>query len=222
MDVLAMLNDRLTFIERFNATASEPFETTKRRIEAGEEPYVPRHAPGDCDGLEYEGEWGEADEGLRVLGQCSLGLVAKALQDYLREFVTRQAGVRREELPSVLKGYNGRGWFDKYQGFLKDRTKFKWANCPVTRDGIEQVILTRNDITHDAMIEGSWPTQSEDHFHRYPLSRFAEDMERAVLTADSADPEFPFSLNVTRDALAEAIKDVRQFCSFVEALRTKW
>jgi hypothetical protein len=223
MDIMAMLNGRLRFIERFYGAASEPFETTKRKIEASEEPFVPRYAPGDYDGFEYEGEWGEADEGLRVLGQCSLGLVAKALQDYLREFVAREASVRREKLATVLKTYRKKdGWFNEYCRFLEDRTKFSWKSCPVAHDRVEQIILSRNDITHGSVIENAWPIQSEDHFPRCRLPRFADEMEKAVVTADGAVPEFPFTLNVTRDGLAGAIEDVRKFSAFVEEQRTQW
>ena len=36
-------------IERFYNAAAEPFETTLRKIEAGEEPFAPRRAPEDYD-----------------------------------------------------------------------------------------------------------------------------------------------------------------------------
>ncbi len=84
MDILVMLDRQLTFIKRFYNMAAEPFESVLRKIEAHEDPYVLRGDPEDYDGPEYQAEWGEADDSLRILGQCALGLVPKALQDYLR------------------------------------------------------------------------------------------------------------------------------------------
>ncbi len=149
MDILGMLEDRLGFIGRFYAVAAEPFETAKQKIEAEEEPFVPQYEPGDYDGPAYESEWQEADHSVRVLGQCCLSLVQKALHDYLREFIVREAGVRRDELGSVLKPYKGDGWFERYRAFLEERTQFNWAACPVARERIEQINLCRNDLTHE-------------------------------------------------------------------------
>src|SRR5579862_210218 len=68
-------------IERFYNAAAEPFETTLRKIEAGEEPFAPRRAPEDYDAPEYEYKGSEAYKCLGVLGNCSLGLTHKALHD---------------------------------------------------------------------------------------------------------------------------------------------
>src|ERR1035438_841525 len=92
MDILAILEDHLGFIDRFYNAAAEPFETALRKIDAGEEPFVPKYAPGDHDGPEYLPEWMEADECLSVVGSSSLGLLQKALHDYLLEFVEREVG----------------------------------------------------------------------------------------------------------------------------------
>src|ERR1035438_8890724 len=89
---LDSLKAHLGFIERFYNSAAKPFESRMRNIKAGEEPFVPQRAPGDDDGTEYLAEWSDAYEGLAVLGSCSLGLLEKALHDYLREFVGAQGG----------------------------------------------------------------------------------------------------------------------------------
>ena len=144
MDILAILEDHIGFIERFYNAAAEPFETTLRKIEAGEEPFVPQYAPGDHDGPEYLAEWMEADACLRVVGSSSLGLLQKALRDYLREFVEREGG------PGPKK--SGESWFDHHCRFLEENTLFCWANSPVPRGQIEQINLSRNDFAHDSIL----------------------------------------------------------------------
>ena len=219
MDLLAILSDHLDFILRFYTNAAEPFETLKRKIEAEEEPFVPHHEPGDNDGYEYQDEWNEADAGLRVLGYCSLGLVQKALQDYLRAFIMREAGVTIEGLKLTLKQYEGQGWFKKYCLFLEAQTPFKWAASPIGFDRIEQINLCRNDVAHDPNIDSTRPSQSENHFRKYPVSRFSDEFQMAT---EDGMPEVPLWLSVTRKRLTEATKDVRDFCAFVEAQRTRW
>ena len=231
-DFLAILEDHLGFIERFYDGAVQPFETTMRKIEAGEEPFLPKCEPEDYYGPKYETEWNEADECKRVIGSCTLGLLAKALNDYLREFVMREVNNQR----SRLEQYKG-NWFEKYCAFLTQETAFKWLNCPVARNQIEQINLSRNDFAHDPELGGTFPVQTDTHFRKYPVSAFADELSlgvaldaAALFTLTDASttrkhcngPAFPVQLRITRENLMPHVEYVRQFCTFVEAQRTKW
>jgi hypothetical protein len=208
MDFLAILQDHLDFIERFYAAASEPFQTTLRKIEAGEEPFIPD--PESKDYPPFELEWREAYQCLGVLGNCGLGLLEKALHDYLREFVRREGG------PGPKR--QGESWFDLHCRFLVENTPFRWENSPVSIDRIEQINLARNDISHGFAIDNVRPKQSERHFRRYPISRFADEWEVQVFSKeDGMESEFPLTINITREKLAAAVDDARQFSKFVEA-----
>jgi hypothetical protein len=214
MDFLAFLNGRLDFIQRFYDQAAAAFREIKRKIDAGEEPFFPRHPPADQGEPEYLTEWIDADDSLRVLGQCSLNLVAKAIQDYLREFITREVGKSR------LAKLKGQGWFEKYENFLVDALGFRWDRSPVDRGLIEQLNLSRNDGTHDPVIETTWPKQNEAHFRKYPTSFFADEMEQAALAPEAGStPDFPSSIHVTSEKLVAAISSARAFCTFVETHR---
>jgi hypothetical protein len=134
--------------------------------------------------------------------------------DHLREFVEREVG------PGPKK--SGKSWFDQHCRFLEENTPFCWANSPVPRDHIEQINLSRNDFVHHSMIGSTWTCQSEKHFRKYPVSAFADKLHLAAMTGEGSKPEFPVPLKVTRENLAAHIHYVRQFCTFVEAQRTKW
>jgi hypothetical protein len=224
VDYLAILEDHLGFIERFYNAAAEPFETTLRKIGEGEEPFVQTCAPEDYDGPEYLAEGMEADKCIGVVGNCSLGLLEKALHDYLREFIMREAEVAKSEVLSpILNQYKGNGWFARYCDFLKTKTEFEWSRSPVAFERIEQINLSRNDIYHhDEMIDTTQPRQSHKHFEKYPVSRFAPEWEIEAFSGQEDKPQFPLTIAVTREKLSAAIVDVRQFCTFVEAQRTKW
>jgi hypothetical protein len=216
MDYLAFLERRLNFISEFYFKASEPFRLTKQKIDKGEEPFNPQDGPEDGDGEpEYLSEWIEADDGLRVLGQCTLNLVAKAIQDYLREFIMREAGTRKPQL-------SGNGWFQRYENFLIKNTPFSWEKCPVKRELIEQINLCRNDGTHDPDISTTWPKQTDEHLEKYPQSFFGDEMEAHFLRSEGGMPAFPLSIHVTAEKLAAAIDASREFCRYVEGCRTRW
>jgi hypothetical protein len=213
VDYLAILEGHSGFIEHFYNAAAEPFETILRKIQFNEEPFVPRYPPGDYDGYEYQAKYNEAHDCLSVLGNCSLGLLEKALHDYLRAFVEREGG------PGPRKPKES--WFDRHCRFLEENTPFCWTNSPVSRDQIEQINLSRNDILHDPMIDRTQPPQSEEHFRKYPVSRFAEEWQIEAMSGEEDKPQFPLTLDITREKLTGAIADVWQFCKFVEAQRTK-
>lgn len=219
MDILALLEDHLGFIERFYNVAAEPFETTKRKIDAEEEPFVPRRAPEDYDEPEYLTEWQDADDSLLVLGYCALGLVAKALQNYLRVFIMHEAEVSTmEDFSLVINQSKGKGWFKKYCFFLEQHTRFEWARSPVPLDRIEQINLSRDDVTHDPHIYSATAHRTEAHFRKHPIPLFADELEVAMLAGEDGPP---LIIKVTRQNLATVIEDVRRFCRFVESERTK-
>ena len=95
------LNGRLGFIGRFYLKGVQPFETTQRKIVREKEAYLSRgnDAPGFIDE-----DWNDATKCVQVLGQCCLGLLEKALHDYLRKFVDGTAAAARR---SLAIGSNG-------------------------------------------------------------------------------------------------------------------
>src|ERR1035437_125450 len=202
------LNGRLGFIGRFYLKAVGPFETTQREIVRKQETYLSRG--NDTPGSFIDGDWTESTKCVQVLGQCCLGLLEKALRDYLRKFVEREGSNKK------VTG----NWFKFYCDFLTQNTPFEWARSPVTYDQIEQINLSRNDCSHDPDIDTKQPAQSHKHFEKYPRSRFSDKLERAIRTAmDGKEPDYPISLRVTKQGLFSALADVERFCEFVETQR---
>lgn len=211
MDYLAIVSDHLNFIERFFETTASPLEARKEQIEKGEAPFDPKGAPEDYDGPEYELEWQEADEFIRVLGQSALALLEKALHDYLRDFSVREGW----DKASLDKG----NWFKNYCAALETKTAFNWTKSPVSYKHLEQINLSRNDFTHDSILGRIRSRQTEKHFAKYPDSAFADESEVAYFAASGEENDEPWSLNVTREALLRHIGYVREFCTFVDGHR---
>ena len=209
MDALADLNARLTFVRWFYCTAARPFVGLQREC-------VPRSELCDDDPPDDSSKWEQATKGLEVLGQCSLFLVAKAVVDYLRQFIRLEDG----SMPPL----QGESQFEKLENSLLTRTTFRWDACPVERGRIEQIILCRNDFTHHPDIDSPQPQQTPGHFRKHPSSPYRDALEKSVLmaVAELKGEQFrdsPGSLTVTRQGLLGAISDVRQFCAFVARQR---
>lgn len=155
------------------------------------------------------------ERALRYSANVCLSLVAKAIQDYLREFVQSKA-------PGTGPRKAKESWFDYYCRCLERTTTFRWADSPISRDQIEQINLCRNDFMHDPGIDSGQPKKSETHFDKHPLSRFDDRLERAVEIAiaqangEVSPPSAPGSLTVSRQELFSAVADARQFCAFIE------
>jgi len=62
VDVGFFLKDRIAFIRQFYDAASLPFVERKRKIDAGEDPFVPPYS--EDDEPPFLSEWIEADESL--------------------------------------------------------------------------------------------------------------------------------------------------------------
>ena len=207
MVILTALQNQLAFIEWFYTTAAQPFFTFfLERMKGPEQQDV---TPDDV-----REKW---QKGLNVLGHSSLGLVSKAIQDYLCHFILREVVNKPNEL-------KGKSTFEKYENFLLTKTKFRWEECPIERNRIEQIHLCRNDFIHDPSIDGRQPKQDKRHFEKHPGSRFIASWEQVMVetitVGTGKKPDHQFSLRVTGDELIRVIGDAGRFCEFVDSRRT--
>src|SRR6516165_6807841 len=107
MEVLWFLKERTHFIRWFYATATEPFETIIRKIEAEEAPYVLEcpYDEIDIDEPPFFSEWQEADTGLQMVGHTCISMLSEALRLYFETWEaelgsngrrTRRSGASRK------------------------------------------------------------------------------------------------------------------------------
>ena len=210
MDILAGLRDKLRFIERFYAKASEPFRETMRKIDVEEEPYVP--PPYDPDTGDEEPyfltEWQDADESLNLIGQAALNLVQAALREYLNWFLK----LSRVELTA-----KGAHWLERYKNQFLETFGIDWNQGPVSFAELEEIVLARNDVEHSGTAFGMTKSQSKKHQERFPLGLFVHEIDRQI--AASSEHEWSGRIYITHDSLVEAIRRVERFCEFLDERR---
>ena len=112
MDVRFFLTKRIAFIRQLYAVASAPYVERKRKIETGEEPFVPPYSGGSEP--PFLEEWLEADESLHVLAYSCISMLAASLHLYLKAWeremwtpcrrVTQEVGIQEKRLAKRLYG----------------------------------------------------------------------------------------------------------------------
>jgi len=211
MDILAGLRDKLRFIERHYAAASEPFRETRRKIEAGEDPFEP---PSFDPETAYDSEppfleqWQEATESLNIEGQAALKLVQGALREYLVSFIDL-CGV-----PLTAKGDN---WIERYKKHFLESYGIDWNLSPIPLSELEEINLARNDVEHSGGPFDMTRRQSKEHARRFPSGLFVNEMDKQLFQRPGES--WPLRIEVTDDGLREAIRRVETFCEFLDVQR---
>jgi hypothetical protein len=201
------LNKRLEIIRYFYLEAAKPFISTAKKLL--------EHSPdGEAFRELREEQWEKAYKCLEILGQCSLGLLKKALHDYLRAVVIADGGPG----PKLSKTET---WLDHYCRFLQENTSFSWTPATTAlRDRMEQIILARNDFEHGPVTDSDQTELTEFHLKKQPESRFIDQLNKEIGLAtaqlEGKAPDFPALLSVPRNHLFEAIGDVQRFCQLIE------
>lgn len=212
MDILAGLKDKLRFIERHYAAASDQFRETKRKIEDGEEPFEP--PPFDPEtATDFEPpfleRWQEADESLNIEGQAALKLVHSAFHDYL-VWLAKLGG---DKLTAT-----GKSWLERYKKHFLDTYGIDFEQGPIPLNELEEVNLARNDTEHSSEPFGMTRRQSVEHQLRFPTGLFVDEIDKQL--AQSSDGGgWPGRINVTADGLKEAIRRVETFCEWLDSQR---
>jgi hypothetical protein len=210
LDILAGLKDKLRFIERHYAAASDPFRETKRKIADSEAPFEPPSFDPDTDtdlDPPFLEEWLEADESLNIEGQAALKLVRNAFHDYLVWFV---------KLGGVELTTKGKNWLERYRKHFHDTYGIDFEQGPVPLDELEEVNLARNDAEHSSDPFGMTRRQSGEHQLRFPTGLFVDEIDKRL--AQRGDTR-PGRINVTNNGLKEAIRRVETFCEWLDSQR---
>ncbi|SRR6266498_46458 len=229
MDVHFFLKMRTQFIRRFYDDAAFPFTERKRKIEAGEEPFVPPYSEdGDPP---FEIEWIDADESLDVLGQACISMLAATLQLYFKEWVDEIHGrfgndqLARFGIGRPDKAAFKEGWISRYRAFFQDKLRIDWTGVPSNLGILEEIVLTRNRAQHPERITSFRIDQSQRDAMKYPRSFFADDLELKVFGDTTEVPSEwvrPWRLNVTREKLFAAVDEVERFCAWLEQHLLAW
>ncbi len=214
MDVGFFLKERIAFIRQLYDAASLPFIERKRKIEAGEEPFVP---PYSEDGEPpFIVEWIEADESLQVLGYSCISMLAAAFHLHLKTWEAELNTPVGDSFRSEFK----MGWLNGYKAYFAARFGIRFDKAPVDLSILEEVVLARNRIQHPDNIVSPKTKWSSTDLEKLPRAFFVDERERGLLSgADETETSwlFPPTVHITQEKLMAAFGEVEKFSAWLGA-----
>lgn len=214
MDIRYFLERRLAFIEQYYTAAATPFLERKRKIEAGEEPFVPPYSE-DAEPPHLE-EWLEADESLQILGQTCISMLSASFHLY---FTTWQHHLGVPVAPSLKPVFKKRGWFNGYKSYLSANFGVEFGNSGCNLQLLEELVLARNRVQHPESISSRSTNYSDDDLKKLPSPFFVSEREVELMVgAEDGERRWlvPPTINVTEEKLRAAIAEVRRFSEWLE------
>jgi hypothetical protein len=208
MELDHFLNQRLKFVQFFYSNTVAAFEEIVRKINAGEPPYIDERPFEDCDEPAFLEEWSDAQDAMNVAGVACLDILQSTLHVFLDEYMCEIGG---KHLVPRMKEMGRKSWFRNYEAFFDESLGIKWANSGVDLNLIEQVILARNDFTHNPDLLSVHSFQTDFHSTKHPDSAFTRRDWPAFFKGKV--------LYVSAEDLARAIEAVRQFAEYLESER---
>jgi len=214
VDVGYFLRDRIAFIRQFFDAASLQFLEKKRKIEAGEDPFVPPYSEdGEPPFLD---EWIEADESLQVLGYACISMLAAALHLYLKTWETELGMPVGDSFKPEFK----KGWLNGYKAYFAARFGIDFAKAPADLAMLEEIVLARNRIQHPNDIVTPRTSYLPADLEKLPRAFFVNETERGLFS-DAEETEkswlFPPSVHITEEKLVTAVVEVEKFNTWLES-----
>jgi hypothetical protein len=208
VDLLYFVNERLKFIRYFHESTVSALEETKRKIEAGEPPYVDTRCGEDANEPGFLEEWENADTAVNITGATCLELLQSTLHSFLHEYMATIGGAH---LIPRLGEMKKKSWFGNYRELFRQILQIDWDASGADISLMEQMILTRNDFTHNLALTTLNAYQTEAHSKKYPDTAFADPRFKKLM--------FRVPLIVPKEKLDQAIGAVYRLCEYLEDQR---
>jgi len=221
MDVAYFLRSRIAFIRQFYDAASVPFAESKRKIEAGEPPFVPPNS--EDEEPPFLDEWTDADDSLCILGYACVSMLATAFHLLLKEWET-QLGVPVDD--SLRPLFKKEGWLKGYAAHFNRVAGIHFGEAPAELSLLEEIVLARNRIQHPESITRQRTVYSSSDMSKLRRAFFVDERDLALIDEfEQSGPSwlFPPTLKVTSEKLTGAITEVETFAAwFDEQVTAHW
>lgn len=127
---------------------------------------------------------------------------------FLHQYMREIGGAHLIPHPREMK----RGsWFGNYRELFRRLLDIEWEKSGADIQFLEQVILTRNDFSHNLELGSLTAYQTDEHSKKYPESAFADPRWKRLFARKP--------LIVPKDRVDQAIEVVHRLCEYLEELR---
>jgi len=214
MNLPYFLRQRTDIIRLFYDKGRVPFEQLKRDIEDEVRPWEPPPFNPDYDTGEppFVEEWMQAEQTRELVGMLAVSLLSDTLKLYFNE-LEKEIGFEFNDTKTRQTLFK-QGFVEAYRQILEHVTGNEFVTCQVRFDVIEQVVLARNDFSHN------------DNFLSMQTRHNAKTLEKhrnpffvaPPVSGDEMPAEWRFmEIEVSRENLMAAIDEVEKLADWVQS-----
>jgi hypothetical protein len=214
VDIRHFLDQRLAFINQLYVNSAAPFIECIRKIEAGEEPFVPPYSEDPEPA--FLSEWREADESLQVLGRSCISMLSSSFHLYFKT-LEKQLGVPVNDSYKSL--FKKQGWFNGYRAYFLRHFNVKFEDSLCNLVLLEELVLARNRVQHPDSISTHSSHYSKDDLKKLPKLFFISDHEYELFgKTEAGELEWlmPPTIHVTSEKFLTAVSEVARFAEWIE------
>jgi hypothetical protein len=213
MDAVHFLKNRTNFIRFYYDAAATPFDEIKHAIDNKLPPF---DSPPYSEDPEppFLDEWIDAGTGVQVLGLSCVSLLSDTLKLYFQAIQHRVIGFSFADEKAAFKC----GFIDAYLAALGEILETDWSDCPADLAVIEQIVLARNRGQHGGDLRCFDVSHDNKMLEKHPNPFFASEEEWKRWSADGKclSTFLMPAIDVTRDKLFAALKEVESLADFIE------
>jgi len=211
MDIKYFFNKKLEVLREFYATGKVPFDQVLEDAEAEYEQWSHGFAGEDEDPsppVEVMDRYEKGNACKSLLGQACLSALQQTLKECLNDYIKDRGRWREAEklVAKLKKEKQDGGWMEQYRIIFRDLLGCDWDKAPVPFSILEEIVLARNAIQHEAhtISFGRW--RDRRYKSKYPVSLFADEL-------------FPELISVTEDNLRLAMDSIERFVEWPITIR---
>jgi hypothetical protein len=213
MDVNFFLKERTNFICQLYRVTSAPYIERIQKIQNKEKPFVPL-----CEIDQYNGEppfqkeFNEAVESLDTLRLMYISMLSSALHESLKTW-TKITG---KPLDPQLhpRPYEKKGWFWNYGSHFKHYFNIDFTKAPIDLKIIEEIVLARNNIEHQASIASRPKYGVKDYEYLQSLS-YIDEFSAHLTQELGFCTIFSPSVYITEEQLLTALSTIDKFSEWL-------
>lgn len=210
---------KLVSFRQFYDETTGVFVEVKRKIEAEEEPYVPRGDPESYSEPPFLTEWIEADEKLRLQRQLCLSVLQRTLVEFMNSVIARHPHFPKNKP-------DDRNWFKTYQRWFLDELRIDWMQSGADLKMLEELTHARNSVQHGGeklhKKDGVYDShslvkrQGKNYVERFPDGVFVDQEEKARWKVLGMGPEAN-QIDFPPETLELTLQQIDVLCKFIDA-----
>jgi len=220
MDAFFFLKERTGFIRFFYDTASPSFAEIRRQIKEKLPPFDDPPYSEDPEPAFLE-EWTDTTTAEQILGLVCVSLLSDTLKLYFHTLQKRVIGFAFTE--QETRRLKKEGFVAAYLSALGEILETDWSECPADLAVVEQIVLARNRSQHGGDLTSFDVSHDGNTLDKHPRPFFAsaDELENWPREVGSLSAFLMPSIEITREKLFVAMKQVEMFAEWIETRMDK-